>query len=85
MLLPYLRELTASQVERGLITYVLSPSLLLPFMCSVTHSRSVHRGEDDVRQFRELLEEKGMPVPVLQSTLAVPTESEVRLAAAGQK
>ncbi|KAI1791192.1 hypothetical protein LXA43DRAFT_889743 [Ganoderma leucocontextum] len=61
-LLPYLRELTASQIERGLITR-----------------------EDDVRQFRELLQEKGMQVPVKQSTLAVPTESEVRLATAGEK
>ena len=39
--------------------------------------------EDDVRQFRELLQEKGMPVPVKQTTLAVPTESEDRIAAAG--
>ncbi|PIL33533.1 hypothetical protein GSI_04156 [Ganoderma sinense ZZ0214-1] len=62
MLLPYLRELTASQIERGLITH-----------------------EDDVKQFRELLHEKGIPVPVKQTTLAVPTESEVRIAGAGEK
>ena len=38
------------------------------------------RHEDDVRNFRELLQEKRMAVPSTQSTLAVPTESEVRLA-----
>ncbi|KAI0741071.1 hypothetical protein C8Q76DRAFT_765525 [Earliella scabrosa] len=56
-LLPYLRELTQSQIDRGLITH-----------------------EDDVRNFRELLQDKRMEVPSTQSTLAVPTESEVRLA-----
>ncbi|RPD57707.1 hypothetical protein L227DRAFT_594590 [Lentinus tigrinus ALCF2SS1-6] len=57
LLLPYLRELTQSQLDRGLIT-----------------------NEDDVRSFRELLKDKNMDVPLKQSTLAVPTESEVRVA-----
>ena len=40
------------------------------------------REEDDVRSFRELLRERGMQVPWRQSSLSVPTESEVRLGAA---
>ncbi|KAI0753151.1 hypothetical protein C8Q80DRAFT_1097241 [Daedaleopsis nitida] len=55
--LPYLRELTQRQIDRGLITH-----------------------EDDVRSFRELLKDKPMEVPSKQSTLSVPTESEVKIA-----
>ena len=33
-----------------------------------------------MRSFRELLKDKHMEVPQKQSTLAVPTESEVRVA-----
>ena len=40
MLLPYLRELTTSQIERGLITYVVS---LLP--------QYIHRTTIDLRAF----------------------------------
>ncbi|KAI0758500.1 hypothetical protein BD413DRAFT_654543 [Trametes elegans] len=57
LLLPYLRKLTRSQIERGLIS-----------------------GKDDVRSFRELLGDKGLPVPSLQTPLSVPTESERRKA-----
>lgn len=38
------------------------------------------RDEDDVRSFREMLKDKNFEVPRKQSTLAVPTESEVRVA-----
>ncbi|KAL1938522.1 hypothetical protein VTO73DRAFT_11545 [Trametes versicolor] len=58
LLLPYLRKLTQSQIERGLIS-----------------------AEDDVRSFRELLKEKGMPVPSTQTPMSIPTESERRKAA----
>lgn len=87
MLLPYLRSLTASQIERGLITYVAPASLQLRIIdpsLSLTWAW-ICRHEDDVRQFRELLQEKGMPVPVKQTTLAIPTESEDRIATAGEK
>ncbi|KAI0629415.1 hypothetical protein C8Q77DRAFT_286594 [Trametes polyzona] len=60
LLLPYLRTLTQSQIDRGLIS-----------------------SEDDVRSFRELLKEKGMPVPSTQSSMSVPTESEKRKATRG--
>ncbi|OJT10571.1 hypothetical protein TRAPUB_12907 [Trametes pubescens] len=60
LLLPYLRKLTQSQIERGLIS-----------------------AEDDVRSFRELLKEKGMPVPSTQTPMSIPTESERRKAARG--
>ncbi|KAI0359575.1 hypothetical protein OH77DRAFT_1395578 [Trametes cingulata] len=89
LLLPYLRELTQSQIERGIIRCVAS---LHPvrWLAPAYHDDWADRGpriaitcsrEDDVRSFREFLRERGLPVPSTQTSMAEPTESERRKAA----
>lgn len=90
--MPYLRELTQSQLERGLIKYI--SFILLPTLpncchplqpriglCLRTHIVVLFREEDldRVTDFRELV--KGSPIPNAQTSLSQPTESEAQMMA----
>jgi hypothetical protein len=71
--LPYLAQLTKSQIERGLITYVVSLTPSPSRWSQLLHSR----GEESVADFRKLVE---TPPPFTRTSLRHPTASERRIA-----
>jgi hypothetical protein len=58
-MLPYLKELTQSQIDRGLIKFVHTLFSLIPHPVAFTdfpHSSSTGRGDEEVSTFRDLLQ-----------------------------